>query len=208
MQPDLRPRHVTSLRFSASLDLGEDLVSRIRTSSPPDDEGDSLFVDSYKRHRAIVWVQELDKDAGTFLLGFTYEPVPGGGLRKLVARVHQLVDIVAPAGEQLDFDCQVAFQFGKRLKPRSIITLPMKYIEAPGLPFDSIQGLHFTKADDSGTKYDVFLDAPAHGVLAANVLFKYATQIDQSLPERILSEAESICQKFVSWERKDARKTE
>ena len=38
----------------------------------------------------------------------------------------------------------------------------MKYIEAPDMPFDRIQGLHLIKLDNNETKYDVFLEAPAH----------------------------------------------
>ena len=201
MKPNLKSYHAISLEFSTTLTLTDDLISKIQNISPPDKDGDSLFVDSYNGHRAFVWVigvdKGVDKDIRRFRIEFNYELVRGGKLRKSTPRIEQLFDILSLIEEKMDFDCRVAFTFGKRLKPKSIISLPMKYMELPNMPFDRIQGLHLVKLDGKEKKYDVILEAPAQGIIMENVFFKYIFRIDKSLPDKILREATTISDSFV-----------
>lgn len=207
MQPNLRLRNATSVEFSTTLPLSNDLVSKIRDTSRPDKDGDSVFFDSYKGHRTLAVISGIDKDVQEYEVEFTYAARSGGRLPKHLPRIEQLVDMLSCMREQLNFECRVSFTFGKSLRPKPIIGLPMKYIEAPDMPFDRIQGLHLVKLDNNETKYDVFLEAPTQGVLIETVVFKYVSTIDESLSDRILTEAESISNRFVFKERKDARKT-
>jgi len=207
MQPNLKSSNAVSLEFSATLPLSSDLVSKIRDASRPDKDGDSVFFDSYKGHRTLAVVNGIDKDATEYEVEFTYAARSGGRLAKHFPRIEQLVDILSCMREQVSFECRVAFTFGRSLRPKSIIGLPMKYIEAPDMPFDRIQGLHLVKLDNNETKYDVFLEAPTQGVLMETVIFKHMSAVDESLSHRILTEAESISNRFVFKEREDAGKT-
>lgn len=204
MQPNLKAHHVNLLEFSTTLSLTDDLISKIRDSSRPDKDGDSVFFDSYRGHRAIAVVKGINKDIQNFEVEFTYQAVSGGRLSKSFPRIEQLTDVLSSVKEQLNFECSVSFTFGKSLRPRPIISLPMKYIEAPNIPFDRIQGLHLIKLDDGETKYDVFLEAPTQGVLLENVVFKYKSRIARSLADKILLEGTSISDRFVSKEYKHA----
>lgn len=198
MQPNLKAHHVDLLEFSTTLSLTDDLISKIRDSSRPDKDGDSVFFDSYKGHRAIAMVRGINKDIQNFEVEFTYQAVSGRRLSKSFPQIQQLTDVLSSVKEQLNFECSVSFAFGKSLRPRPIISLPMKYIEAPNIPFDRIQGLHLIKLDDGETKYDVFLEAPTQGVLLENVVFKYKSRIARSLADKILLEGASISDRFVS----------
>jgi len=204
MQPNLKAHHVNLLEFSTTLSLTDDLISKIRDSSRPDKDGDSVFFDSYRGHRAIAVVRGINKDIQNFEVEFTYQAVSGGRLSKSFPQIEQLTDVLSSVKEQLNFECSVSFTFGKSLRPRPIISLPMKYIEAPNIPFDRIQGLHLIKLDDGETKYDVFLEAPTQGVLLENVVFKYKSRIARSLADKILLEGASISDRFVSKEYKHA----
>jgi hypothetical protein len=210
MRPNLKSYHATSLHFNTNLTLTDELISEIQNTSPPDKEGDSLFLDSYDGHRAWVWVIGLDKgvkeDVRRFRIEFNYEVRAGGKLGKRIPRIEQLMNMLSSTREKMNFDCRADFQFGKRLKPRPIIGLPMKYLELPDMPFDRIQGLHLVKFDSSKIKYEVILEAPANGIVMENVLFRYISEIDNSLAGKILVEAATISDKFVLKEQQSARK--
>lgn len=197
MQPNLKLYHAGFLEFSTTLSLTDELISKIRSISPPDKDGDSCFLDTYKYHRAWVWVREIDKDTKRFAVEFTYESKRGRKLRKKTPRIAQLIETLSPMRRQLDFDCRVFFIFKKRLRVKPIISLPIKYIELPNIPFDRIQGIHLVKFDAEKRKYEVVLDTPAQGTLLENIIFKYKSAIHKELAEEILSEAISISDKFV-----------
>ena len=199
MQPNLKSCHAISLEFSTVVPLSVDLISEIRNSSGPDEDGDSLFFDSYRNHRALAIVKGINEESrDKFPVEFTFEARSGGRLPKSMPRTKQLVSILSLLKEQMRFECRVTFVFGRRLKPRPVIPLPIKYIEAPDIPFDRIQGLHLVKTDGSETKYDVFLEAPGRGIIVENVIFRYHSTISESLASNILAEAVSISDKFVS----------
>jgi len=208
MQPNLKLRNATLLRFSTTLSLSGDLVSKIQDSSHPDKDGDSIFLDSYKGHRALSVVRGINKDIRDFETEFVYQTARGGRLSKSLPRIEQLINVLSLVKEELNFECLVSFTFGKSLHPRPIISLPMNYIEVPNKPFDEIQGLHLVKLDGGETKYDVFLEAPTQGVLVENIAFKYQSKVDRSLADKILQEGNTISDKFVSKEYKHAPKAE
>jgi hypothetical protein len=204
MKPNLKSYNATSLGFYTTLALTDGLISEIQNISPPDEDGDSLFVDSYKGHWAFVWIKEVDKglDKGTrgFRVEFNYELGRGGRAHKSIPGIGRLIDVLSSIKEKVDFDCRVALEFGRRLKPKSVIPLPTKYTEFLNMPFDIIQGLHMVKLDGKERKYDVILEAPAKNIITESVFFKYTSGIDKSLADRILREAMTISDHFVSKE--------
>ena len=201
MQPNLKSYNATSLELDTTLTLTGDLISKVRSASPPDKDGDSLFVDSYTGHKAYVWAIEVDKgidrDTRRFRIYFHYELGKGGRLRKGTPPIGQLVEILSSIKGKTIFNCQATFWFGKRLKVRTIISLPMRYVELPNMPFDRIQGLHLVKLDGNETKYEVILDTPSRGMLIETLFFKYDSRIDEALADKILIEATTISDSFV-----------
>jgi|GEM_PF-1437506 len=206
MQPDLKTRNAASLEFSVTLPLPPDLLSQIRTTALPDSDGDSVFFGSYRAHRVIAIVNGADKDSKEHRILFVYQARGLGKLPKHLPRIGQLFGILSSIEDQLNLECQVLFTFGRSLRARPIISLPMKYIDAPDMPFDRIQGVHLVKLDNNETKYEAFLEAPARGVLVETVVFKRMSRIEESLADKILMEAEAISDRLVFKERKDARK--
>jgi len=192
------------MHVSTTLTLTGDLISKIQDVSHPDEDGDSVFVDSYDGHRAYVWVIDEDKgsdrDTRRFSIEFTYEARRGARLRQGTPRIEQLIEVLSSTREEGDFDCRVIFEFGKRLKPKPIISLPMRYTESPDMPFDVIQGLHLVKIDDKKWQYDVILEATKAGVIMGNIHFTCTSEIDKALADRILERGTSIADRFVSKE--------
>lgn len=206
MQINLRSKHISRLTFSAILQLSNGFISRIRELSPPDKNDNSAFIEIYSRHRAWLWVSVHNEEENIYRLGFTYE----AGSRKLprrYPRISQLINILCEIKEKQTFDCTAILNYGKKLRPKSIISLPMKWIEAPNLPFDRIQGLHLVKFEDNGIKHEVYLEAPSPGLLFMSINFKYRSAINDLLLDRIVSEAVSVSDMFVFKETRDVRKT-
>lgn len=197
MQINLKAHNATDLEFSAKIILTADLIAKIHKLSTPDSDGDSPFLDSYENHRALVWVKKADEKTFQSNIGFLYQAKKGGRLSRKLPRISQLIDLLSPISQQLTFECTASFLFSKKLRAKSIVHLPQKYLELPDMPFDRIQGMHLVKLDGSETKYDVFLEVPTQGVVIENIVFKYSSKIDSNLANNILVEAVKISDKFV-----------
>jgi hypothetical protein len=207
MEPNLKSFNATWLEFSTTISLSPQQIFRIRGASDPDTDGSSLFFDSYPGHRALATVKgvgEVSETARECAIEFDFMKRSGGRLEKSIPRISQLLEALSVGKEQLSFTCRVAFEFGRGLHPRSIISLPMKYIEAPNMPFDRIQGLHMVKLDGDKIKYDIYLDAPTKGIIYANVEFKHASALNRSLADDIMMVAKSILDGVVFVGSKDA----
>lgn len=202
MQPDLKSKNAESLEVSFAIPLSNEQVSELRLVAKPNQNGESIFFDSYKDHRVLAIVKDVDKNSKEYNVEFTFEALKGGRLPKKLNRVSQLMKILGVTKGNLDYETETLFIFQKNQHAKSIITLPMMYIEAPDSPFDKIQGIHLTKSYQGETKYDVYLDAPEPGVLFENVNFKYCSAFSENLPENILEEALIISQKIVLKEKK------
>ena len=73
MQPNLKSYYADSLEFSATLPLPSNLVSKIQDASQTDEDGDSVFLDSYKSHRALAVVIGINReDTSNFKVRFAY----------------------------------------------------------------------------------------------------------------------------------------
>jgi len=182
----------------------DELISKVRKVSKPDDEGDSIFIDSYDidgtRHRCWGWVLEQDKSKRIFSIELNYEAKGGGRIGKKMPRIAQLLDILSSIDNVFEFDCRAYFQYAKRIKPKPVVELPMKLINVPNMPFDRIQGVHLIKLEGNKTKYDVALDTLTNGILIANISFNYRANIQETICDDILKKAVEISNLFVSKE--------
>jgi len=201
MKPSLKSLNINVLRFRVRLTLPDDLLTRIQQVAPPDDEGDSLFVDSYKignfNHRTFVWVMRPRGKSERHDIGFIFEVGRAGKLNKKAARVDSLVEILSSIKTEMDFQCNATFIFKKRQKVRTLIDLPLKISTFSGLPFDYIEGVNFVKRGDGQEQYGVILDRMLDGELFSNVTFNYKTKFRDSLADDIAGEAVRICDSFV-----------
>jgi hypothetical protein len=136
MQPKLRSCNAIVLEFSSTIPLSDEQISKIRDVAHPDKDGDSSFFDLYQGHRTLAIVREAEEKIQEYKIEFTYVARTARKLSKRTPRISQLVKILCLVKEQLNFECSVIFEFGRKLRPKSIISLPMKYIEAPNMPFD------------------------------------------------------------------------
>jgi hypothetical protein len=201
MKLNLKACDIIELRFLVTLTLSDDLIAQIKEASPPDEDGDSIFVDSYEvdgaKHRAWVWVSMVNEGTTKFRIDFNYELGKGGRLRKSTPRINKVVGILCSVEEEVDITCQVSFQFGRRRKAKPIIPLPLKLIELPNIPFDEIDGLHLVKRDGKQTKYDVILGVSSGGALTEIIFFDYHSRIREDLADEIIREAVRISNLFI-----------
>lgn len=204
MKLNLKASNIIHLHFSSTVTLTDELISKMRKASKPDDEGDSFFVDSYNidgvKHRMWVWMLEQDKKARRFTIEIDYEPKSGGRIGGKVPRLGQLFDILSSIDDALEFDCRAYFQYAKRTKSKPIVELPLKLVNVPNMPFDRIQGVHLIKLVGNKTKYGVALDIQTNGTLIANISFNYKAKIRETIGDDILGEATKISRLFVSKE--------
>ncbi len=197
MQINLKAHNAIALEFSAKIILTAESIAEIHKISAPDSDGDNPFFDSYENHRALVWVKKADEKTFQTEIEFSYQAKKGGRLPKKLPRISQLVDILSPISQELTFECKASFLFSRKLRAKSIIHLPQKYSDLPDMPFDRIQGMHLVKLDGLETKYDVFLEVPAQGVIIENIVFKHRAKIDNMLANNILDEAINISDRFI-----------
>ena len=200
MRPNLKSSHALNLGFRAIVTLSDSQISKIAALSKPDPEGDHFFADVYDGHRAWVWVMKPTKHISEGMresrISFDFEALRGGKLKKDAPRIDQIVEVFSSTPDSIDFQCQVRFDFNRRLKPKSIFGLPIKPPELLNLPFDRISGLHVSKLDGKKTIYDVLLEV-GDGAIVEQIMMFYHSVIDDSLADRILEEAKSISSKFI-----------
>ena len=197
MEPNLKAFNVAYLTFNATVPLSLEQVSKIRDAAHPDSDGDSAFFGSYEGHSSLAVVKRINKNKKAYEVEFAYVSRNRGKVDQNNPQIKQLIEILSSVQDQLNFECVVTFNFGRKLHPKSIISLPNKYIESPNMPFDRIQGVHLIKLDADKVKYDVFLEAPAQGILGENIIFKHSSKFQESLSDAIFQEAKTISDKIV-----------
>jgi hypothetical protein len=197
MQPNLKVRHVTTLDFSFRCPLKYIAVKKILSASEPNDEGDSVFFDSYKYHRILAKAKGVKQKAKDYNFEFSFQALSGGHLPDYFPRVPQLLDILSSISEKLLFECSVSFVFRKNLKPKSIIQLPIIYSPDSNIPVDKVQGMHLVKETGQERRYDIYIDSPEDGVLTLNIDFNYLSIFETSLPDKILDSAEFVANSIV-----------
>lgn len=204
MKPDLASVNAVDLTFYVELPLNGQLVNEIHKVSPPDEDGDSGFIDSYAvqrhGHRAIAWVISPAENKADFRISFNYIPERHERLAKKVPKVGQLIDIVSNLQQEVKFNCSVTFQFSKRERTSPILLLPMRISRSAIIPFDEVRGMRLVKLEDNKILYSVILDLTSEGILQQNIGFPYSANFSGTLADNILHEATDISRKFVSRE--------
>ena len=200
MNPDLKKYHATRLEIEVELGIPPSVAAELKKYSPPDEDGDSLFTSKYPRHRIWLWMlsqKERPQDDRIWYF-MRYFSMLGRQERKKSSNIEGLFDILTTVVSDINLHATTDFLFTKDLKASPIIEIPNKYINGINLPFDFIQGYHFTKATtESGKRYDIVLDSEKRGEYFLRVTFERSEQLNKELFIDCIKEAESLARKFV-----------
>jgi len=201
MKPDFKALFINEIDISGEIALTAEILDSIRKASPPDEDGDFGFYDSYKvgRNSYIAWMylSEPSQDNRTSKFGLHYESGRGGRLRKSLPRIREAIEILSTIDNPIELSSICKFEFGKRNRVNTLINLPLIWSESPNLPFDKIEGMHFSRSEDKRFKYHVILDRSEDGSLSEVVIFQHEVKIDEQLVDKFIKEAITIANKFV-----------
>ena len=201
MKPNLKFFYIDKIDISATITVKDELINQIREMSPPDEDGDSAFYDSYKveRNSYIGWLVLSAPAKDNKTCGFTlhYESGKGGRLRTALPRISQAIEILSKLDSPLELASIFNFKFGRRDKVKTVVNLPLTLSESPNLPFDKIQGIHFLRLEGKRYEYHVILDCAKDGSLFETVIFQHKTIINKSLIDELIKEANDISNGFI-----------
>lgn len=201
MKPDFKSLSIVEIDLSAKVVLTDTIIEQIRIASPPDKDGDSIFYDYYKveNNVHVGWsvISSPAKDNKTCRFALYYQLGGFGRHKKNMPSISQALKILSSVNDPVELGCLSRFEFGKRYKAKTILSLPLILSESPNLPFDEIRGLHFSKVEERRSEYDIILDRDRDGRLTETVAFRHTTKIGDALVEDIISKAVEISTKFV-----------
>ena len=205
VKENLKSHNIDELRFNFKIKPSEKLVREMGNACSPDEEGDYVFLDSYKvegvGHVASAVVSELEGGVRDFLFRFRYAVARGGRLKKSVPRVDSLLEILSVIEEPVQFNCLLRFLFGKRSKSKTFINLPIKFTRQSNAPFNEIHGVHLVKLEEKEINYEVILDLVDEGGFMETVIFGNRMKISESVVEKIIRKGIRISKSFVTEER-------
>ena len=202
MKPNLTAVNASELNFYAELPLDSNLINEIHRLSKPDEDGDSLFLDSYSTerhgHGVVAWViSPKAENENNFRISFTYNVEKLRRLPRGAPKLVALIDILSNLKSKVEFQCAGTFQFRKREAATSVVSLPLRIFQSPGMPFDEICGLHFVKLEGSKTQYSVILDLVPDGTVYQSIRFAHSDEFSGTLADGILNKAVEISKKFI-----------
>jgi hypothetical protein len=200
MKPDLKACHAFSMQFNCVTNVSNEIVSAIRASSTHDKDGDFLFIKNYDSTNSWAWVDKpkrsRSQDTYRVKISFYYdlekEKVPPPGTKS----IDELLDILRPCTEQISFDCNIMFEYPKKLKTSTIISIPLKWTDSVEMPFNIIQGLHLVKLENNKRLYDIQLEAFDDGNFGMSLNFNQKLAISEQLADQVLSFATNIARRF------------
>jgi len=201
MKPNLVAVKASRLSFYAELPLDGNLVNEVRRVSKPDEDGDSVFLDSYSTerhgHRVIAWVMSPAENEVNYRISFVYSVEKAGRLSKRAPKLGDLINILSNLKQTVEFQCEGFFQFQRREGTTSVVSLPLRISQSPVMPFDEIRGLRLVKLEGSKVQYSVILDLTSDGTLYQNVGFSHSDEFSKTLADSILNKAADISKKFI-----------
>jgi len=199
-QVNLKEFKITELNFMFWMRLTDDLLEKIRSVVAPDEDGDYVFIDSYKidnvGHVAGAIVSK-SKGEWRYKIQGMCEIRRGGKLGKGAVSVSRLFEIISPIEEKTLVFSRLKLSFGRRQKYKTIISLPIKITNMPKMPYDEIHGIRFVKREGDSIKYEVILDLEQNGALNETIIYKELRNIKESMIEDIMQQGIEISDNFV-----------
>lgn len=201
MRLNLVASNASRFSFYAELPLDGNLISEIHRVSKPDEDGDSVFLDSYSierhGHRVIAWVISPAENEVNYRISFVYSVEKAGRLSKRAPKLGELMGILSNLKQTVEFQCEGFFQFRRGEGTTPVVSLPLRICQSPVMPFDEIRGLRFVKLEGSKIQYSVILDLTPDGTLYQNVGFSHSDEFSKTLADSILNKAVDISKKFI-----------
>lgn len=199
-QVNLREFNIKELDFIFWTNLTDDLLEKMRSVVAPDEDGDYIFVDSYKidnvGHITTAMVSK-SKGEGKYRIRCRCEIGRGGRLAKGAVNVSKLFEITSSIKEKMMVSSMLRLSFGRRQKHKTIISLPIKITDMPKMLYDEIHGVHFVKHEGKSFKYEVILDLEENGALSEVIIYKELRTIKASIVEDIIQQGIEISNGFV-----------
>ena len=199
-QVNLKEFNIKELDFIFWTNLTDDLLEKIGSMVAPDEDGNYIFIDSYKidnvGHITTAMVSK-SKGEGKYRIRCRCEIGRGGRLGKGVASVSKLFEIISSIKEKMMVSSMLRLSFGRRQKHKTIISLPIKITDMPKTLYDEIHGVHFVKSEGKSFKYEVILDLEENGALMETVIYKKLRNIKASIVEDIIQQGIEISDGFV-----------
>ena len=199
-QVNLKEFNITELDFMFWANLTDDLLEKMRSVVTPDEDGDYIFIDSYKidnvGHIATAIVSK-SKGEGKYRIRCRCEIGRGGRLGKGVVSVSKLFEIMSSFKEKVMVISMLRLSLGRQKKHKAIISLPIKITDMPKMLYDEIHGVHFVKREGKSSKYEVILDLEENGALTETVTYRKLRNIKASIVEDIIQQGIEISDGFV-----------
>jgi hypothetical protein len=202
MKTDFKVFSISTIHISCRIELAEDIIRKIREASPPDEDGDSVFEDTYRvgenRYGGVATVTKTEEDGKTCFLYISYT-LTRGRMRKIkLPLVDQALEILSNIDSAVELYCVLTFEFTKRDKVKTIISLPLILSESTKLPFSEIRGIHFSKMEGKRSQYDIILDRGEDGAITESLILRYTAKINNVLFDEVIKEAVRISNSFIS----------
>ena len=201
LKESLKSLSISELRFIVKPTLTDELISKISEASPPDKDGDNVFLDSYKvnnvSHLAIAVVSKVKKREDVYNIDCRCQVAKGGILSKDTPKISRLIEILSDVKESQHFHCLARFLYGKRAKFKPIVKLPIRITDKTKVPFNEIHGVHFAKIVGKKLENEVILDLLEGGGYTETVIFGHSSKIGVSIVRDIVEKAKGISDNFV-----------
>lgn len=205
MKIDLKSLSIDEIRVFGNLDLNNDYIQQIRTASPPDKDGDSVFWDvsteKNNKYSIILIISPIKKDSTVHKLSLHCHRGKVSKKTKTTPLIEEALGILSHIDKSVEFTCFVGFVFAKRDKVKPLINLPLILSTSSILPFSEVRGFHLAKLKDKKSIYDVILDLDTHGTINETIFFKDEIKIKDSLVNDLINKATEISERFVTREK-------
>lgn len=205
MAPNLKAFSIKSIRFSFEIELPVGLAKQITKESPPDKDDDSVFADIYKvgntKYGSSVLVSKTKKKEANYQISFDYKIISSRKRKLGFPHIDRALQILSNIDGTVKLECFSTFEFTKRDKVKTIVSLPITVSESPYLPFNEIRGLHLSRMEEKHPKCDIILDRDRDGTLNETLLFSYEAKISETLLDEVVSEAVKVSNSLVFMEK-------
>jgi hypothetical protein len=207
LSSSLKKLNIEFLQFSTRLTLDGAVIQKIQESSPPDEDGDSEFLEQVPIGKDTQWVSAwFSRRTGKNECSIVFTcrqgkyRVPGRPRKRpSIPLPTELLDILSVVKDEFEFDCRMRLTYKTR-KVRPIVNLPLRVSNHPHSLFTEIRGLHFCRKDQMNQSLDVIMDI-VDNELQETMSFVRRSQIRESLFNDIINDAVVLNQGFVSLEK-------
>lgn len=202
MRLNLPNSRLTSLSFRTTLELPRSLLDKLCQISPPDEDGDCVFVQTYAWGAGSAVVvppkgsEATDSSVSSDLLflfrkGKYVRPEPSP------ETIDKLVELLRQHELEARFDCFARFRYSSRARIRPVIDLPFQTGDSQALPFDAIEGIRVVSREGEQLRYSAVIDLDPEGGFRINLEFGVFAAVSPALGRSIIDLASDYASRLV-----------